>query len=111
MATTPDDPPHIFKAKQAAAEQGLDLVAAFSALNLAAEFYRQEPAPPAAPAPDAADVDKLRRILRNARRHLRSLHEVLAAEDIPDAKKVKKIRFLANLLLPNGEQMPPKISA
>ena len=45
MATTPDDPPHILKAKQAATEQSLDLVAAFTALNLAADFYRESPPP------------------------------------------------------------------
>jgi hypothetical protein len=31
MATTPTELPHILKAKQAAAEQGLDLVAALTA--------------------------------------------------------------------------------
>lgn len=98
MATTPVDRPHILKAKQAAAEQGLDLVAAFTALNLAAEFYRESPPP--APAPDE-ELAKLRRILRNARQRYRQLKEILDAGDIPDAKKVKKVRFVVNLLMPS----------
>ena len=108
MATTPADPPHILKAKQAAAEQGLDLVAAFTALNLAAEFYRESP--PSAPAPDE-ELAKLRRILRNARQRYRQLKEILDAGDIPDAKKVKKVRFVVNLLLPTKEQDDKKAPA
>lgn len=104
MATTPDDPPHILRAKQAAAEQGLDLAPAFTALNLAAQFYREsQVASPAAPEKD--DTTKLRYILKNVRKRLRQLHEILAADDIADAKKIKKIRFVVNLLLPPPE--PP----
>lgn len=55
------------------------------------------------PAPNA-DLTKLRYILKNARKRYRQLKEILAAEDIPDAKKVKKIRFIVNLLLPAKEQ-------
>lgn len=108
MATTPDDPPHILRAKQAAAEQGLDLAPAFTALNLAAQFYRESQA--ASPAtPEKDETTKLRHILKNVRKRLRQLHEILAAEDIADAKKVKKIRFVVNLLLPpNGEQSSEK---
>jgi hypothetical protein len=103
MATTPDDPPHILKAKQAAAEAGLDLAPAFTALNLAAQFYREGQA---TTPPPAEETTKLRHILKGVRKRLRQLHEILAAEDIPDAKKVKKIRFVVNLLLPSaaGEQ-------
>lgn len=105
MATTPDDPTHILKAKQAAAEQGLDLAPAFTALNLAAQFYREsQAASPAAPEKD--ETTKLRYILKNVRKRLRQLHEILAADDTADAKKVKKIRFVVNLLLPPPEQPP-----
>lgn len=107
MANTPADPPHILKAKQAAAEQGLDLVDAFTALNLAAQFYRKSP-PPAASLDE--ELAKLRHILRNARKRYRQLKEILAAENIADAKKVKKVRFVVNLLLPDKEQEPPKAS-
>jgi uncharacterized membrane protein YccC len=107
MATLPPDPPHILKAKQAAAEAGLDLEPAFTALNLAAQFYHESP--PAA-APDE-ELAKLRRILRNARQRYRQLKEILAAEDIPDAKKVKKVRFVVNLLLPEKEQDDKKAPA
>lgn len=107
MATTPDDPPHILKAKQAAAEQGLDLAPAFTALNLAAQFYREsQVANP--PTPEKDETAKLRYILKNARKRYRQLKEILAAEDIPDVKKVKKIRFVVNLLLPDKEQLQDK---
>ena len=46
------------------------------------------------------------RVVATGRRaeRLRQLHEILRAEDISDVKKVKKIRFVANLLLPPPEQ-------
>ena len=42
--------------------------------------------------------------LKNMRKRLRQVKEILAAEDITDAKKLKKIRFVVNLLLPDKEQ-------
>ena len=108
MAAAPDDPPHILQAKQAAAEAGLDLAPAFTALNLAAQFYRESQAPAAPPAEETA---KLRHILKNARKRYRQFKEILVAEDITDTKKLKKIRFVVNLLLPDKEQEPPKVSA
>lgn len=96
MATTPNDAPHILQAKQAAVEQDLDLTTAFTALNLAGEFYQQE----------LADTEKLRGHLKRVRKRLREIHGILADDNIPDAKKVKKIRFIANLLLP----APPPIT-
>lgn len=108
MATLPPDPPHILQAKQAAAEAGLDLEPAFTALNLAAQFYRESPPPVATPDEELA---KLRHILKNARKRYRQLKEILAAEDITDAKKVKKVRFVVNLLLPDGEKELPGTSA
>jgi hypothetical protein len=97
MPALPPDPHHILKAKQAAAEQGLDLAPAFSALNIAADIYRE--LKPARQADDQA------RALRNMRKRVREMKAILADADIPDAKKVKKIRFLVNLLLPEA---PPK---
>ena len=102
MATTPPDPPHILQAKQAAAEAGLDLVPAFSALNLAAEFYL---------ARKATKLDANARALRNLRKRVRQMSDILADADLPDAKKVKKIRFLVNLLLPGGEPEQQKVPA
>ena len=92
MSTTPADPQHILQAKQAAAEAGLDLAPAFTALNLAAEFYRKrrQGVPPDDPA----------RVLRNVRKRLRQMNEILTDADTTDAKKLKKMRFVLSLLLP-----------
>lgn len=78
-------------------EAGLDLTPAFTALNLAAEFYRNNRLNNTTP-------DENARALRNMRKRLRELKQILADADIPDAKKVKKIRFVVPLLLPEEEQ-------
>ncbi len=102
MATLPSDPPHILQAKQAAAEAGLDLEPAFTALKLAAQFYRDSQAD-SSPTPE--ETTKLRHILKNVRKRLRQVHDILTDSGIPDAKKVKKICFVINLLLPS---QPPQ---
>ena len=56
------------------------------------------------------ELANLRRILRNARQRYRQLKEILAAKDIPMAKKVKKVCFVVNLLLHEKEQDDKKAS-
>lgn len=50
----------------------------------------------------------MRRILRNAYQRYRQLKEILAAEDIPE---VKRIRFLVIPLLPEKEKDDKKAPA
>jgi hypothetical protein len=52
--------------------------------------------PQISPVPDASQT-KLRHILKNVRKRYRQFKEILATENILDAKKV---RFMVNLLLP-----------
>jgi hypothetical protein len=75
------------------------------------------PVPPAEPVPSSPAIDApyaslyaapspeaQAKTLKNMRKRLRQIKEILAAEDITEAKKLKKIRFVVNLLLPDKEQ-------
>ena len=101
------------------AAHGLDLVLADVERMLAGvlDFLQEFPAPtagaePPTPTPEAPAAtpwptpspEAQAKTLKNMRKRLRQVKEILAAEDITDAKKLKKIRFVINLLLPDKEQ-------
>ena len=78
-----------------------------------ADFLVEFPAPEVAaePTPEATATpwptlspEAQAKTLKNMRKRLRQVKEILATEDITDTKKLKKIRFLVNLLLPDKEQ-------
>jgi uncharacterized protein with WD repeat len=83
----------------------------FAALDKAAA-----PVPPAGPVPSSPvseapaeawpkpSPEAQAKTLKNMRKRLRQIKEILAAEEITEAKKLKKIRFVVNLLLPDTEQ-------
>jgi hypothetical protein len=82
----------------------LGFLSEFPVPEVAAEPPVPAPEAPAATPWPTPSPEAQAKTLKNMRKRLRQVKEILAAEDITDAKKLKKIRFVVNLLLPDKEQ-------